>query len=666
MNTIYNFTTIFKANSIVASTTHFTAEKGYGLVTETSFYPYRKLDLHRVEQTTDGIEITENKETIYWKNENDYNYGGLVFRISNLTPGAYHVAVTTTSPKEITAVSINSMNPYQILDSNLNDPIRKDRKIDMAYWEENTWHYEYVTGCDFLEIEVEPLLGCREKPATLQTVVGLKEISITKLEKKYRNIVDKKTIYLLGDSTVKSYNYEEAIMSGWGQIFSEFFNLEKINITNCSMGGRSVKSMYQEGRFNKILRSGKSGDYLLIQSGHNDESTGEEKGPNARFGRGNTDKTYDTWIRETYIPAIKAMGMIPILVTPMTRIDSEKTKGKYIEMAGFGYWGDRSFDFPSIMKNVGKECNVSVIDLHKESILYLNGLDGEAANAIFLSVEAGETPGKTNSGSYANGHPGGVNDGTHFKEALAKQFAKIVTTELAKLSLEIQKYLKVEIKNAIINNDWSKVFYEIAKDIEVGENAYYRDQIEKLIKIGVFHKDKDGYFYPKKNIRVSEFIEALCKTWDLNSSLFTDYTEGILTNEVKAAIIIDGYTYKFGKNPDGTWIKPPYMTNYNGTSLSPTDINYDPNLVGESAQYYPLIPWGKLSDTQLIDLAFYQKVEEAYQLGLIRSECGIVRGKMVNGTLLEPQKPVSREKAAKGMWFLWVLSRDIHEKNHEI
>ena len=41
---------------------------------------------------------------------------------------------------------------------------------------------------------------------------------------------------------------------------------------------------------------------------------------------------------------------------------------------------------------------------------------------IYQSLEAGESPGKTNSGSYANGHPDNKIDGTHYKEAAGKMF----------------------------------------------------------------------------------------------------------------------------------------------------------------------------------------------------------------------------------------------------
>ena len=56
-------------------------------------------------------------------------------------------------------------------------------------------------------------------------------------------------------------------------------------------------------------------------------------------------------------------------------------------------------------------------------------------------------------------------------------------------------------------------------------------------------------------------------------------------------------------------------------------------------------------------------MREVYELGLMRSECGIERGKMINGTLMEPKKPVTKEKAAKELYFLSVLTHDVKEEN---
>jgi hypothetical protein len=64
-----------------------------------------------------------------------------------------------------------------------------------------------------------------------------------------------------------------------------------------------------------------------------------------------------------------------------------------------------------------------------------------------------------------------------------------------------------------------------------------------------------------------------------------------------------------------------------------------------------------------MDLVISKKVEEAYRIGLIRSESDIQRGVIVNGTILEPKLQVTRAKAAKSLYFMWVLSNGITIKD---
>ncbi len=120
-----------------------------------------------------------------------------------------------------------------------------------------------------------------------------------------------------------------------------------------------------------------------------------------------------------------------------------------------------------------------------------------------------------------------------------------------------------------------------------------------------------------------------------------------------ASIVYDAYIEKFDE-------KPKYMTDYNGSELSPDDPNYDSNLIGEKAQYYPLAGIGTITDTDKISKKYKEKVIKAYELGLIRSDFEIERGKMKNGVVLEPKKQVTRAKAAKELYFMWVLSRPIN------
>jgi hypothetical protein len=60
------------------------------------------------------------------------------------------------------------------------------------------------------------------------------------------------------------------------------------------------------------------------------------------------------------------------------------------------------------------------------------------------------------------------------------------------------------------------------------------------------------------------------------------------------------------------------------------------------------------------------KVRDAYELGLIRSENGIARGRMANGRLLEPRAVVSRAKAAKALYFMWVLAQPPQAENDAV
>lgn len=100
--------------------------------------------------------------------------------------------------------------------------------------------------------------------------------------------VETPTIFLAGDSTVKTYNDNQYI-AGWGQ-YLDLFLKDEIEVVNCANGGRSSRSFINEGRLFNIKdinfnysfsqNDGKSiedciqeGDYLFIQFGHNDDNT---------------------------------------------------------------------------------------------------------------------------------------------------------------------------------------------------------------------------------------------------------------------------------------------------------------------------------------------------------------------------------------------------------
>src|SRR5689334_22528852 len=103
----------------------------------------------------------------------------------------------------------------------------------------------------------------RSKTLSLVILIFLACTSFILLQK------DKPTIYIIGDSTVRNSNKEQW---GWGTLLPEFFDSNKINISNQAMAGRSTRTFIKEGRWYKVLSTLKKGDYVMMQFGHNEGS----------------------------------------------------------------------------------------------------------------------------------------------------------------------------------------------------------------------------------------------------------------------------------------------------------------------------------------------------------------------------------------------------------
>jgi len=167
-------------------------------------------------------------------------------------------------------------------------------------------------------------------------------------------------VFLAGDSTVKDYSANGMYMSGkaqaegsWGEFIQAFFDSSKVTIQNYANGGRSTRNFINEGSLDKIKENIKEGDYLFIQFGHNDCANGagyledryvplgtpDAQGvypstpgkkvatPSSLTGKyGDTFYSYDCggtykWYLQQYIDAAKEKGAIPVLVTPVSRMN---------------------------------------------------------------------------------------------------------------------------------------------------------------------------------------------------------------------------------------------------------------------------------------------------------------------------------------------------------
>src|SRR6478672_11826514 len=132
----------------------------------------------------------------------------------------------------------------------------------------------------------------------------------------------KTKIYLIGDSTMCTYEPDRAPLTGWGMPFAHFFD-STVTIDNRARGGRSTRTFLSENRWQPITDSLQAGDYVLIQFGHNDEAK-EEKYKDRYTPVTDYKTNLQKFIRET-----KAKGATPVLITPVTRMRFEK--GEQVE-----------------------------------------------------------------------------------------------------------------------------------------------------------------------------------------------------------------------------------------------------------------------------------------------------------------------------------------------
>ncbi|HVF38412.1 MAG TPA: SGNH/GDSL hydrolase family protein, partial [Gemmatimonadaceae bacterium] len=79
-------------------------------------------------------------------------------------------------------------------------------------------------------------------------------------------------IHLAGDSTMAPKLEARRPETGWGEMLDQFFDSSRVRVVNHARNGRSTRTFISEGRWQALLDSMKSGDYVFVQFGHNDAS----------------------------------------------------------------------------------------------------------------------------------------------------------------------------------------------------------------------------------------------------------------------------------------------------------------------------------------------------------------------------------------------------------
>jgi DNA sulfur modification protein DndE len=224
---------------------------------------------------------------------------------------------------------------------------------------------------------------------------------------------DKKpSIFLIGDSTCANKPVEDNPERGWGQLLPNYFTNE-VEIQNHAVNGRSTKSFIAEHRWDTVMSRLKTGDFVMIQFGHNDE----------KFNDTSRSAPAHTLYKENlirFINDVRSKGAIPVLITPVMRRSFDST-GKFVDSHG---------DYPAVVKEVGIQMNAPVIDLHKSSEALIVKEGVENSKRLFLHI-----PPHHFKDAKAK------EDNTHFSEYGAASMASLVCQAIKDQDLPMAKYL---------------------------------------------------------------------------------------------------------------------------------------------------------------------------------------------------------------------------------
>ena len=135
-------------------------------------------------------------------------------------------------------------------------------------------------------------------------------------------------VFIIGDSTVT----DQKSGGTWGQYLPVWMG-EGAVVSNHAESGMTIKGFRFSRRWDKIMESCREGDYLLIQLGTNDEKSKghdpmwDEDDRSGDWVRTHSDASTDyVWGLATMALEAKRHGMIPVIVSPMTKIDRRSAK----------------------------------------------------------------------------------------------------------------------------------------------------------------------------------------------------------------------------------------------------------------------------------------------------------------------------------------------------
>jgi lysophospholipase L1-like esterase len=228
-------------------------------------------------------------------------------------------------------------------------------------------------------------------------------------------------VILVGDSTM-------ATKSGYGDALCARFT-QDVTCVNLARGGRSTSSFRAEGRWDEVERMLKDGGgfkatYVLVQFGHNDQP--------GKPGRSTDLVTQFPANMARYAQETRALGGVPVLVTPLTR---RTFKAAYL--------ADDLAPWAAATRRVAAQEHAALLDLNRDSAAAVQAMGQDEADTL---AAAPRPPGYGQPADPNKVEPAGAAksafDRTHLGNKGADLFARMVERELVAARPETAAYFK--------------------------------------------------------------------------------------------------------------------------------------------------------------------------------------------------------------------------------
>jgi lysophospholipase L1-like esterase len=245
-------------------------------------------------------------------------------------------------------------------------------------------------------------------------------------------------VWIIGGSTVASYGDDRRPVSGWGEQLPRYFD-DRVTFVNRARSGQSARLYIESGRWKDLLGEMQKGDYLLVHLVHNDEWPTVTP---QKFSH--PDTTFQQFLRQ-YVADSRAIGVIPILMTPVERMTRYDAQGNFHESHYLNIPRGSNLNipapvltYPQAVRKVAAETETPCLDLQARSAELLINLGQAKGLELYMVFPANTFP----------NWPKGNNDREHLCVKGATICAGLVAQEIVRLNLPLAKFVKPETLSA--------------------------------------------------------------------------------------------------------------------------------------------------------------------------------------------------------------------------